>query len=313
MSSISDLERQVRSFINAPRKHHALFQDTVEYYKLCSCLDVIGDTELAFHEYGSLSDQASPGLSYILVYGFLQALFLQQDAVRYLHEALHLPYRANPLLREIREIRNDAVGHPTKRDRPKGGTRFCSISRASISKRGFQVVARTPGEWPPTFRFVKLQDLVETQHQQLRRALETLLDALRREEMEHREKFKDDKLSAIFPPVIHYYFEKVYESTHGTNSSEYGTIHVDLIREIVEKFKAALAQRGIAGAYPAVAHQLASLEYPFAELSEYFAQKGNGRLNDKDADIFTSYLEHGVSKLQEMAAELDAEYASDPE
>jgi hypothetical protein len=312
MARITDLEQQIRLLINAPRKHLAIFQDSAEYHKLCSCLDVIGDTELAFHAHEEMSDGARPGSSYVLAYGFLQALFLQQDAVRNLYEALQLPSESDPLLTEIREVRNDAIGHPTKRGGGKGKS-FTHISRPSISKAGFQLMTVEPNKWPPMFRYVSFKSLLDTQHAQLEKALEALLQALRKEEMEHREQFRDEKLAAIFPVVLHYYFEKVYESARERGAWEYGALHVSLISEIVETFKAALVRREIAGAYPGVEYQLKLLEYPLAQLGEYFAEKGEGRLNAYDAEIFTSFVEHEMSKLQEMALELDAEYAAEPQ
>ena len=130
--------------------------------------------------------------------------------------------------------------------------------------------------------------------------------------MEHREQFRAEKLAAVFPTVLHYYFEKIYESARGTDAWEYGALHVSIIREIVEKFRAALAQRQIAGAYQGVEFQLTQLEYPLSQLTDYFGQKGKGRLNERDAEIFISFVEREISELQEMAVELDEEYAAPP-
>jgi len=170
----------------------------------------------------------------------------------------------------------------------------------------------SPNKWPPRFQYVSLTALLDTQHIQLEKALEALLESLRKEDMEHRQQFRDEKLAALFPGVLHYYFEKIYESARSTDAWEYGALHVSLIKEMVEKFKAALAQRQIAGAYQGVEYQLTLLDYPLSQLAEYFGQKGNGRLNEKDAEIFISFVENEVTKLQEMAVELDAEYAEQP-
>lgn len=310
MGRIEDLEQQIRWFINAPRKHLAIVRDQAEYYKLCSCLDVIGDTEYAFSAHEEMTDTFSPGSSYILAYGFLQALFLQQDAVRNLYEALQLPYEPDQSLVEIRELRNDAIGHPTKRGGGKGKS-FSFISRPSISKSGFQLMTVTP-TGPPQFRTLVLKTLLDAQHIQLEKALEALLDSLRKEEMEHREQFRDEKFEALFPPVLHYYLQKIYESARGTNAWEYGAHHVTLIREMVEKFKDALAQRQIADAYQGIEYQLGQIEYPLNQLTEYFSQEGKGRLNERDAEIFTSFVENELTKLREMAVELDAEYSAQP-
>ena len=96
MTRIQDLEDQIRELVNAPRKHRAVSEDSAAYHKLCSCLDVIGDAELAFLAYEEVSDDPRPGSSYILVYGFLQALVLQQDAVRNLYDALGLVIERDP-------------------------------------------------------------------------------------------------------------------------------------------------------------------------------------------------------------------------
>ena len=213
MTRITELEQEIRELINAPRKHRAILEDSAEYHKLCSCLDVIGDTELAFRAHEEMSDDPRPGSSYLLVYGFLQALVLQQDAVRYLYEALGLPSEPDPELQELREIRNDAVGHPTNR---RGGKSFSHISRPLMSKAGFELMTFEPNELAPMSRSVRLKSLLEKQHAQLEEALAALVQALRQEEIEHRQQFRDEKLVALFPPVLSYYFEKVSEAVQGS-------------------------------------------------------------------------------------------------
>lgn len=55
----------------------------------------------------------------LYIYGLLQALFLQQDAANGISTALlgkKIDFKQEyPSLFEIREIRNDTVGHPTLR------------------------------------------------------------------------------------------------------------------------------------------------------------------------------------------------------
>ncbi len=63
-------------------------------------------------------------------------MFVQQDAISHLAEALGIEYTPDPLLARIREIRNSSIGHPTKR---KGGVEFNFISRITMNKSGFQL------------------------------------------------------------------------------------------------------------------------------------------------------------------------------
>lgn len=179
MSRIAELEEQIRQLINAPQRHRALSQDSAAYHKLCSCLDVIADTELALRAHEEMSDEPAPGSSYILVYGFLQALMLQQDAVRNLYAALGHPSEGDSRLKEIREVRNDAVGHPTKRYDDQS---FSHISRPSVSKAGFDLLTFEPNDGPSKFRHVSLKSLRDAQRVQLEKALSALLQALRKED-----------------------------------------------------------------------------------------------------------------------------------
>lgn len=309
MTRITELEQEIRDLINAPRKHRAVREDAAEYHKLCSCLDVIGDTELAFHAHEVMSDDPRPGSSYLVVYGFLQALVLQQDAVRYLYEALGLSSEPDPALQEIREIRNDAVGHPTNR---RGGKSFSHISRPSMGKGGFELMTFEADQWAPMLKSIRLKSLRETQQTRLEEALALLVQELRKEEIEHREQFRDEKLAALFPPVLSYHFEKVSDAAQGSFPFEYGAVHLGVVSEVVGKVRTALERRRIDGAYPGIEHQLERLEYPLAQLREYFEEKGAGRLNSDDAQVFTSFVRAGMSKLQEMARELDDEYGAEP-
>jgi hypothetical protein len=82
MQDISVLVSIIRDFINRRRTLHILTQVRPDWNRLTSSLDVIGDTEMAFDAYlERLHDPATCGELYILLYGVMQALFIQQDAV----------------------------------------------------------------------------------------------------------------------------------------------------------------------------------------------------------------------------------------
>ena len=143
MTTISELESEIRDIINNPRRQYVLLQNSAVWNMLCSCLDVIGDTELAFDASLRKRGVEDNGEKYLLVYGALQALFIQQDAVRNLTEALNISYTPDPLLEHIREIRNDSIGHPTKRGGGSGKA-FNFIVRMSLSQHGFTLMTTYP-------------------------------------------------------------------------------------------------------------------------------------------------------------------------
>ncbi|MBN1383245.1 MAG: hypothetical protein JXA41_16390 [Deltaproteobacteria bacterium] len=313
MITVRDLEQQIRNFINHPRKQYVLLQDKAAWNMLCSCLDLIGDTELAIAAYGQNQSLEDVGGKYLLVYGILQTLFLQQDAVRNLCEALNIEYAADPVLEQIRKIRNDSIGHPTKRGNGKGKA-FSFISRTSLSKYGFDLMTTYPDGRSPLFQHINILSLIENQKQILTQVLTEVLKQLKKEEAEHKAMFKSDHVQDAFPNVLHYYFEKLYETIHGSKPEEFGTIHINLIAETLNNFKIKLENRGILKAYDSVGYLLELLEYPIAQLSAYFVQPDAPTIDKKTAYIFAFFVEKHVEELIGIAKEIDEKYdAEDPE
>jgi hypothetical protein len=58
-----------------------------------------------------MKEVESDGWSYLVVYGILQVLYVQQDAATMLAGCLKLPFELPDELVNIREIRNDSIGH----------------------------------------------------------------------------------------------------------------------------------------------------------------------------------------------------------
>jgi hypothetical protein len=261
-----------------------------------------------FDAYSATVSTDDAGPTYILVYGVLQALIVQQDAVRHLAEGLGLPFSPDPLLQEIREVRNSSVGHPTKR---RGDPRSHFISRISLSKKGFQLMTVYPDHGPAKFTWVDIAGLIASQRRQLAAVLWQVRDSLRKAEAEHRAMFRDSKLAEAFPSTMGYYFEKLYESIHGTKPAEFGRLHVHLLAEAIGRFRALLATRGSAGAYDSVEYHLKLVEYPLRELDSYFASPSSSRLNKQDAFIFVHFAENQMNELRDMAAEIDESYQGD--
>lgn len=126
-------------------------------------MDAIGDTESAVAAYKRMGRTSNSGKIYLLVYGLLQALFVQQDAVINAAEAIGMKYALPDELRSIREIRNCAVGHPTKRGNGKDAESF-GIVRISLTHRRFTLYSyRCWHEEDRLFREIVLRDLLTTQ------------------------------------------------------------------------------------------------------------------------------------------------------
>lgn len=308
MQSIPELESRIRDFINSPRKQHSLLQDHADWNKLCSALDVVGDTELAIDAYlEKVKEPATHGELYLALYGILQVLFVQQDAVRHLVEALGLEYTPDPLLKILRKARNDSIGHPTERGRGIERS-FNFIIRVSMSHSGFTLMTTYPDR-DSQFTHINVLELVSDQRNILRKTLTRVIEQLREEEMEHRDQFREERLASIFPSTLRYYYEKIAETIHGGAPGELGAGFVDLVVDVIEKFTNALDERDIVHV-DNMAYDLELVQYPLAELRRYFDNPDESKLNEKDAYIFLVFIRNQIDSLIELAREIDEKYAT---
>lgn len=307
MKSIAELESAIRDQINTPWKRNTLFQDSGSWLMLCSCLDAIGDAELALDSYLAMEWPRDQGARYIAVYGALQLMFVQQDAVANLAEALDIPYQKSKLLTEIRNVRNDSIGHPTKRGwGDKVAYNF--ISRPTMRKAGFKLMTDYPDERPATFRDVNIPGLIADQRSVLRDVLESLLDHLTREDMEHRERFRDHRLQDAFPQTFRYHISKVGEAIYGTRPHEVCLIDLEMVEKTLSRFKELLEERGEAGAYQGVEDAVGLLDYPLAKLRVFMESESDDQIGKQDAYIYFAFISDRFDELLEMAEEIDHSY-----
>ena len=304
--------QEIRDFINKPRKQFNLLKNHKFWSQLCSSLDVIEDSDLAIDAYINSEFGNDDGEKYLRLYGVLQALFLQQDAVTNMCESLGLPNNltSHPKLKEIRDIRNDSIGHPTKRGNYKS---YHFVSRVTITKSEFQLISDY-GNNKTTFRDISVIDLIKEQRKFLSEILKKVINILKAEEKAHKEKFKMEKLEAVFPDTFSYYIEKIFESTRKSEHAKLGLMHLKLVKEVMDKLKESLQKRGIEiDTYDSVKYLYELLEYPITELKLYFDRliaKKEPRINDKTAYIFAYFIREQLSQLKETAKEIDDEYSS---
>ena len=315
MPNITQLVSNIRNLINKPRKKHLLLKNSTAWNMLCSSLDVIEDTELGLGTFLATNiDHLDDGGKYLYVYGTLQALFVQQDAVKHLTESLEIPYNpdANAVqkLDEIRDIRNDSIGHPTKRDRNKDKTvRFNFISRISIGNQGFGLGTSYSDGRQDYFKDINIRDLITIQRSILRGVLVKVIHKLEEEEMEHRKEFADKKLADAFHPSLNYLLGKIREAAGPSGDVRLGSINVDYILKFIGEFKTKLAERDILEAYESLTYNLKLVDYPLQELKKYFCTPDETHINERDAHIFAYFVEQQTHELLEAAQELDEEYS----
>lgn len=279
--SIYDQTARIRDLINAPRKQSLLLKDRDAWLKLCSSLDVIGDTDVALDSY--LSDQfpKSTGAQYVLVYGVLQVLYVQQNALNDLIDALgiKISHKDYPRLARIRDIRSASIGHPTEK-KTKGGYTYHFITRVTLHKNGFMLLSNRPDgsiEWNP----VVISDLIADQRHDGADILQKVSAHMEAEEDRHRQQFRDEKIEDFLPHTLGYHFQKIGEATAGKTTkvgAALGRVSVQMIREALDDSRAALARRGLDDTWH-LNESIDEVLYPLSEIEAFFdaVQRGRSR------------------------------------
>jgi hypothetical protein len=319
-ASVQDLLTYVRDFIQHPRRIDPLLKNKPGWNMLASAMDVVSDTEWAIRTFEDL-DVSDKGILYLVIYGLLQAMYVQQDGLESMVRAFtgddSYKIYQEPEAEFIRRVRHDAVGHPTKQGgiKPRNGHPGEQISyhivQHSMGTKGFTLL-RASNLTGTSFIDVSIQDLIGKNRALAVRVLTRTKMQLETIEMEHRNSFKGEKLADFFPSQIRYYFEKIFSAIHSAsyNNRPMGEIGLKMVVDALSGFRAALANRGILNDSSHYYYELDRADYALTELHNYF--KGRGLLTDpRAALIFVHFAKDKMNYLRRVAEELDEEYQED--
>jgi hypothetical protein len=132
--------------------------------------------------------------------------------------------------------------------------------------------------------------------------------SLQEDEMAHREKFKDKRLTGIFS-TTGYFLGKVLMASHQAPTVEPWEAKSSLkcVREHIAEFKKSLEERGVLPAYDSISHVLGELDYPLQQLEQFF--NNSPTWDAQAAYIFGFFVRAKVNELETMAKEIDEEYS----
>jgi len=303
--SIYDLEQRIRDFINQSRMQSILFQKAVSWNKLCSALDLLSDTQMAIDSYPELSHINNKGSSYLIVYGILQTLLLQQDAVEKIADVLEVRANRPNELSDIRVIRNSAAGHPfAQKEKKKFKTSF--INRASVSPKGFELLTvscdEAGNERCDKTQIISIPHLLETQRSYLSVLLSEIIKTLENQEKERLSGLKP--LSRFLPITLEYHFGKIQEAMYDSNVFSLGKPSIQVISRSLQALKKELTYRGEWGVYDTVDFCYQKIEYPLSCLESFFDSSDS--ISQENAYIYSCFLLSKIIELRKIAKELDS-------
>ncbi len=315
--TIYEQTQKIRSIVSDNTMYQILIKDGVIWDQLCSCLDVIDDTELVIDAYTKKKFGTSTEELYLITYGLLQILYVQQYAVKFLCKSLVIPENiySNAILTKIRDIRNDTIGHATERGK-KSKLSYHHISRAELYYDRFKYISFF-SNGNAEFKDVKFPDLIITQRTCLTEILTFVINKLEQREKEYKDEFKMEKLTSFLPDITNYDFEKIMFPdkipTHPDKktSTIRGALGLKHIKQVIQEFKTAIDKRRVK--YESIDSVFKEIEYPLSELEQYYknVEKGEAtNINEKTVYIFACFLQGQIKELKEMAQEIDDKYSS---
>jgi len=310
IQTIHEIKSKIYEYINTTRYQYSLIQDSNIWNQICSSLDIIDDTLLSIEDYIDNDFPQSDGLKYIFTYGILQSLFIQQDAVRHLAEAFNISFSFSESLIKIRDLRNSSIGHPTKQN-TKGKRFYNYVSRISLSKKGFTLQKTNIEQGRGVFVDVNIVEIIKIQIKEITDLLGNIFNRLLANDQNHKNKYKGELITSLFPASLNYCFEKVGEAIY---SPEYGKKKLVLsmlktIEEAYNEFESELIKRQELPGNESLQFEINQYKHAIDKIRDYLAEN-IGRMEESDARICLFYLREKHRNFFEIAKEYDKEYNS---
>lgn len=270
-------------------------------------MDAIEDTEIAIETYQNLHKFNGYNGGYLYIYGLLQALNIQQDAVNNLNISLFnekIEYKDDyPELYQIREHRNNSIGHPTKRGVDAS---FHNIDRSSINNEGFTLASNFPktGE-TSTFKKISIVESIKQQSTLVNQILLKVMSNLKADFENHKDKFKGQKLAAMVSNNHSYEFSKLY--THIFDDYPLVQMNFDHLKSSYEKIKNGIKERYFSiNTLQGTKDTIEVLDYLFERLENKLIKN---KIEDKmELRIFVDALNSNFDELIEMLDEIDSAF-----
>jgi hypothetical protein len=309
---------KIRELIIKPVLYSLLSKNYKKWHLICGSIDAIETTQLAVDSYVCLDkDKRSYIGPHLAIYGLFQALYVQQDAVSHLCESMDIALDIKtqyPEVYEIRQLRNRGIGHPSKEGK-MNSKHVMSIGNDSI--RLYSYTETGESSYPE----YKISDCIEKQNKSLSKILRKVIKKMRSMEKEHKDKYKQNKLRALFPSDPMYCCLKIFEATNlietykGTVPERFGhriSFALDKTKELIEaieKFDREINKRELQDDDVIfVRIEIERSKYPLEKLKEYFHPGSKSPLNAQDARAYADSARIHILDIVKHAESLDYEY-----
>lgn len=271
-------------------------------------MDALLDASHAAAEF----DQAIGGnrhANLLVCYGFLQALYVQQDAVSNLSRAVGLVWRpnSNDRLLYIRGLRNRLCGHPASADRQENKLRPSTaiIPAHSVTKHGFQGAIYYDDGYetvsvPATELLRENESILAGQLNRIEEEMDRIERLFRREQAERR-------LSHHFGVNFGYIIQGlVYGKGYDSSRKEQAASHVQMVRDCIVNLRQDLRRRDLEAVFHNSEFEkiLAGLSF----LEEKLSLETSTQADNFEYDLLFRGLKSELEEIQKRIDDLDYEF-----
>lgn len=279
--------------------------------KFWSAYHALRDAQDAVEEW-----KKNPNPQRLEMYGILQALVVQQDALRHLQEAIEVETinikNDYPELEKIRIARHQLIGHPTETTNPRnkgnyrdGTLTYTTIGYGDNSKVIEYLVASGKGTDKHT---LSLGDVIEIQESVITNEIDKIMAKIDIDDKQHKSVFE----VGVLQKKLHtstYLASKAYSFERDPT---YAKISIESLMRIYDDFKKEICRMYRVNSIDETIHvqglvgELEKVDKVLPRIHNMILHRDE--VDDLDLDVYAESLCNSFRLLQTMAEEIDAEF-----
>jgi hypothetical protein len=292
------------------RKSHEYFafeyrrRERAKWHLFYGATDALLDAHTAAGSYGSAIG-ADTGVNLLACYGFLQALYVQQDAVRTLSRAVGLDWHpnTNKRLKEIRQARNRLTGHPSLAGEKDKFPRLSSaiIPYQDITKDGFRghVYYHDGNVDVMVDAILLLKDNEEHLALQMQ-AVEKKMDE---EERQFRTRYASHFFSSLFENPFSYLLQRLHCDLTNEDRVIQALTHAKMIRDRIDSLRVDLMNRDLGSRE--MSDDIDRILTGIDLLERIMTERSSSKADQHELDLVYDGVVKNIAELKTAMVEID--------
>jgi hypothetical protein len=279
-------------------------RDHASWRMFYGATDALSDASMAARAF-SKAIRSDPAINLLVCYGFLQAIYIQQDAVWTLSRAVEIKWRPNdnPKLRQIRDMRNRLTGHPAIAGENSKPKRLSSaiISYDRVSSDSFKGSIYFEDHFEPVV--VSVVDVLNDNEAQLSLQMLEIERKMDEQEQNFRAEQSKTLLASEFGQPFDYLLRRLHCDLNDDGRVGQAQAHLKMIREILDRLKEQLDTRGFGST--AITYDFGRIFTGLGLLDSIMHKEKYTEADQHMLDLVYDGIEKNIKELRNLIDDLD--------